>query len=67
MDTGDYVTIEEFIEGTFVKYIDNTGLRCVNDSNLMGQKVECLVNFTYEKSQEKLMVVDLQVSGYTLY
>ena len=67
MDTGDCVTIEEFIEGTFVKYINNTGLRCVNNSNSMGQKAECLVHFTNEKSQEKLIVVDLQGSGYTLY
>ena len=39
----------------------------MNNSNSMGQKAECLVHFTYEKSQEKLIVVDLQGSGYTLY
>jgi hypothetical protein len=34
------VTLEEFIEGEFVKYINNTGKACVPDT--VGQKAQCL-------------------------
>ena len=47
MSGGDYVTIEEFIDGVFV---------C--------DKAQCFAHFTYEKSQGKLMVLDVQGAGH---
>jgi hypothetical protein len=43
---GDIVTVEEFVEGMFVKYINNDGVLCKNkniDENLM-KKAECFVH-----------------------
>jgi hypothetical protein len=34
---------------------------------LSGVKAECYAHFTYEKSEGKLIVLDLQGSKYTLY
>ena len=56
------VTLEEFIEGKFVKYINNTGEVCVSDDNIVGQKAQCLSHFSYEKSNGELMILDLQGS-----
>ena len=33
----------------------------------MVEKAECLVHFSYEKSDHKLMLLDVQGSGYILY
>ena len=33
----------------------------------MVEKAECYAHFTYEKSEGKLIVLDLQGSNYTLY
>lgn len=66
-DDGESVTVEEFVDGTFVKYINNNGISCVEDGNVIGQKAQCLSHFSYEKSGGKLMVVDLQGSSYDLY
>ncbi len=65
--TGECVTIEQFIKGDFAKYINNTGEICVSTDNLIGQKAECLVHFSYETSNHQLMVLDLQGSGHILY
>ena len=50
-DQEECVTIEEFIDGTFTKYINNNGLLCVDGSDALGQKAECLIHFSYEKSE----------------
>ena len=63
----DFVTVEEFIPGSFVKYINNTGQRCVEAENENGKKAECLSHFSFEKSEKTLMVVDIQGSGCNLY
>ena len=34
--------------------------------NVVGQKAECLSHFSFEKSNSKLMLLDLQGSGHTL-
>ena len=62
-----YVTVEQFIPGQFVTYVNNTGnIIPVNDVNsTRGQKAECLVHFSYIKSHKKLMLVDIQ--GSSLY
>ena len=63
----EFVTVEEFIAGEFVKYINNTGELCTERDDEFGQKAECLVHFSYVKSQKKLMVLDIQGSGANLY
>ena len=64
---GECVTIEEFIDGKFTKYLNNTGLLCVDKANPFSQKAECLAHFSHEKSQGKLLLVDIQGSGYDLF
>ena len=66
-DKGDCVTVEEFIDGKFTKYLNNTGDCCVDETDVMGQKAQCLSHFSYEKSDKKLMLLDLQGSGYELF
>lgn len=66
-DSGKVVTIEEFIDGKFTKYINNTGFLCVLEDNVIGQKAETFVHFSYELSKGKLMVVDIQGSTFDLY
>ena len=63
----EYVTVEEFIPGQFKKYINNTGQTCVDRTHIMAQKAECLTHFTYERSKKKLMLVDIQGTGYDLF
>lgn len=65
-DKGEFVTVEEFINGDFAKYINNNGDVCSNLGPLM-EKAECFAHFTFEKSQGKLIVLDLQGSNHYLY
>ena len=67
------VTVEEFVEGKFSKYINNDG-RCVTPSNDASEeeeetyaKAQCLVHYTYIMSEKKLMILDIQGAGYSLY
>ena len=64
-DERKFVTIEEFIEGQFRKYINNNGERCVKGSDIVCEKAECLAHFSYEKS-EKLILVDIQGCGHDM-
>ena len=64
---GDCLTLEEFNEGKFEKYINNTGEVCVPNDHVIGQKGQCLPHFSYEISNSQLLVVDLQGSGHRLY
>ena len=64
MSDGDYVTIEEFFDGMFVKYINYNGDICTED-DVLCDKAQCFSHFTYEKSQGKLMVLD--GAGLNLY
>ena len=66
MDNGEVGTLEEFISGEFVKYINNTGNRCEEDNDV-ADKAECFCHYIYEKSEKKLVVLDIQRSGYMLY
>ena len=54
------------MEGEFEQYMNNTGVRCVPPEHVVGQKAECLSHFSFEKSNNKLLLVDLQGSGHTL-
>lgn len=67
---GNPATIEEFVEGKFQKYINNTGKVSKPDNSTdedLLEKAECLVHFSYDSSNKKLMVLDLQGSNYNLY
>ena len=64
-DDGEYVTIEEYIDGDFVKYINNNGDIC-EDGDIC-DKAQAFAHFTYEKSEGKLIVLDIQGAGYNLY
>ena len=67
---GNPVTVEEFIEGTFRKYVNNDGNMRKQpqgsnaDIKIIFEKAECLVHFFYVESSKKLM---LQGAEYNLY
>ena len=63
----EFVTIEEFISGEFIKYMNKTGEVCGDRNDEFCQKAECLSHFSFEKSDNKLMIVDIQGSGANLY
>ena len=64
------VTIEEYVEGEFYKYVNNDG-NCMTspreELDSAYQKAECLVHYSYIKFQKKLMLLDIQGSSYNLY
>ena len=62
---GGGVSIEEYIDGDFIKYINNNGDVC--EKGTVCDKAEAFVHFTHEKSEGKLFVLDIQGAGYTLY
>ena len=67
---GQPATLEEFVPGAFAKLINNDGkyLEPSDDSSKrLYAKAQCLVYFSYETTKEKLMLLDMQGSGYTLY
>ena len=47
------IIVEEFVEGEFVKFLNNTGVVCGNDSELC-QKAGSLTHFSYQKSNKQL-------------
>lgn len=58
--------MEKFIEGDFVKYINNTGAVTLQDDSEIVLKAETFVHYTYVKSSKKLMVLDIQGAGYNV-
>ena len=68
---GQPATVEEFVEGTFRKYINNNGKVCKQpesgstaDMKTIFEKTACLVHFSYLQSSEKLMLLDLQGANH---
>ena len=65
-------TIEEYIKGTFVKYINNNGCSTgsVNSSpakeNIIHDKAEALAHYSYFITERKMMLLDIQGSNYVL-
>lgn len=55
--TGDYVAIEDFLEGNYKKWIANNGY--VNP-NLSTEVIEAFSHFTYHNSNGELLVCDIQ-------
>ena len=55
----EYVTIEQYIEGKFTKYVNNTG-DIINNEKEVGLKAEAFAHYSFVKSGKQLMVLDLQ-------
>ena len=67
IDSIESVTIEEFIPGKFVKYINNDGSQhVILLRNECHDKADAFVHYTYKKSQRNLVVLDIQWVGYSL-
>ena len=66
-------TVEEYVPGKFVKYINNNGEccstpeDCTNEGRELVLKAACLVHFSFEYSKERLMLLDIQGSKFQLY
>ena len=58
----------EYIPGNFIKYLNNNGapVRDKAEDFELVEKAICLSHFSYEKSGNKLLLVDIQGSGYNL-
>jgi hypothetical protein len=63
----EYVTVEEFAPGPFKKYINNTGNISGDPTSSISQKAECLAHYSYERSNEELMVLDIQGCNNILF
>eukprot|EP00112_Aurelia_sp_Birch-Aquarium-sp1_P008487 Seg1936.5 transcript_id=Seg1936.5/GoldUCD/mRNA.D3Y31 product="Eukaryotic elongation factor 2 kinase" protein_id=Seg1936.5/GoldUCD/D3Y31 len=62
----EYATLERFVEGSFEKYVNNNGIIDHSNTSDISLKAAAFVHFSFEKSQRKLMVVDIQGCGYEL-
>ena len=62
----EWVTVEEYIDGKFTTYLNNTGIPCGVNSEIR-QKCESLAHLSYERSHENIMVVDMQGSDHILF
>ena len=52
----EHVTIDQYVDGEFFKYINNDGMVCQCDDTQIVEKAECLTHFSYEKSKKELVV-----------
>ena len=64
--SGEWVTVEEYIDGKFTKSLNNTGIPCDVNSEIQ-QKCESLAPFLYERSHENIMMADIQRSDHILF
>ena len=62
--TDEIVTIEQYVSGTFRKYINNNGTLSHNQDIEDQRKAEILTHFSFVKSNRKLLLVDIQGGGY---
>ena len=62
-----FVTIEKFIEGKFIKYVNNNGIVTASKDDVIIQKAEALVHFSYQMTKGEFLLLDLQGTGYRLY
>ena len=64
------VTIEEFVQGEFHKYVNNNGFHIPSTSvefDEVYEKAQGLVHHSYQISEKKLMLLDVQGSFFKLY
>lgn len=62
----EFVAIETFIDGPFVKLVNNDGLICSEEASELSMKAKTFSHYTYKKPNTKLIVLDIQGVGYTL-
>ena len=67
LDSDEYVTVEELVEGSFVKNINNNGHICGDTNNPVCNKAECLAHYSFERSNKEVMVVEIQGCDYLLF
>ena len=67
LDANEYVTVEEYVEGSFVKHINNNGHICGDTNSPVCNNAECLAHFSFERSNKEIMVVDIQGCDYLLF
>ena len=64
------MTVEEYIDGDFVKYVNNDG-ECTrpaeDELKVLHEKAETLVHFSYHLSDKKFMLLDIQGTSFRLY
>ena len=60
------VTVEPYMEGEFVKYINNDR-EIILKGNEISEKAEAFAHFTYVKSQYTIMVLDIQETKYSFF
>ena len=65
-----HITLEEFQDGKFVKYINNTGeiihSEIAEEYDERIQKAEALAHFSYVSTNRKAMLLDIQGTDYCL-
>ena len=61
--------VESFVDGEFTKYVNNDGNPCrkVFGKSSLFDQADAFVHFSYEASNEKFLMVNLQVADYILY
>lgn len=57
--------MEKYVDGEFIKYINNDGTLCEDVNEVILQKAECLSHFLFEKSNQ-VMLLDIQGCGFSL-
>ena len=62
---GQCVRVEEYLEGTFQKHVNNNEYVC-GDGSELSSKAETFSHYSYVKSGKQLMVLDIQGVGYFL-
>lgn len=61
--TIEYVTIEERIDGDFIKHFNNGGHCEDHESTIIHQQAYCLAHFSFVFSEEKLLLTDIKGCG----
>ena len=61
-----FVTIERYLDGSFTKYVNNTGevSSTSNSADTITKKAETLMHYSYQKSQGECLLIDIQGTGY---
>ena len=62
---GEFVTLEDYLEGEFQKYVNNTGE--IFGKSELTLKGESFCHYTYERSGQQLIVLDIQGVDHSLF
>ena len=67
LDSDEYVTVEELVEGSFVKHINNNGHIFGDTNNPVCNNAECLTHYSFERTNKEVMAADIQGCDYFLF